>query len=387
MPSGDGRDLAVQLVGRLGVPADAGGGLGHVEADRVGDRLARVEGLDEAELARRSPRSGPPSGRGSACGRPGLRRDQRPSSAARRAAATATSTSAGPPCATSAIGRPVAGFSVDVPAAVERVAERAVDEQLRPRLSRSIVGPRSRRWTGSAARRRSSGEVSPGAARRLRDERRLAALRTARSHRSTRSMTARARYAPAGRERHCRPTSVTDRVRPAATGGHRRAADRRPRRCRRRRAPRHRRAWRDRQRPARAPRSASCFLRPRRADDRFTDPVVVQLLRHADHARLVVGLGAPAGHCTLVGVRHGRRRHHRSTAASADNDTWIAGSTPSPTSRASPRRPSPFIPDDNAGRYARLPRHAQRRFPHASRDGVSAPGLRQRGRSTSPDAA
>ena len=43
---------------------------------------------------------------------PGLRRDQRPSSAARRAAATARSTSAGPPCATSAIGRPVAGFSV-----------------------------------------------------------------------------------------------------------------------------------------------------------------------------------------------------------------------------------------------------------------------------------
>ena len=43
---------------------------------------------------------------------PGSRRDQRPSSAARRAAATAMSTSAGPPWATSAIGRPVAGFSV-----------------------------------------------------------------------------------------------------------------------------------------------------------------------------------------------------------------------------------------------------------------------------------
>ena len=27
------RDLAVELVGRLGVPADAGRGLGHVEAD------------------------------------------------------------------------------------------------------------------------------------------------------------------------------------------------------------------------------------------------------------------------------------------------------------------------------------------------------------------
>jgi hypothetical protein len=43
---------------------------------------------------------------------PGLSRDQRPSSNAARAAATAASTSAGPPSATSAIAWPVAGFSV-----------------------------------------------------------------------------------------------------------------------------------------------------------------------------------------------------------------------------------------------------------------------------------
>ena len=47
-----GCDLAVELVGRLGVPADARGGLGHVEADGVGDRLAGVERLDDPELAR-----------------------------------------------------------------------------------------------------------------------------------------------------------------------------------------------------------------------------------------------------------------------------------------------------------------------------------------------
>ena len=43
---------------------------------------------------------------------PGSRRDQRPSSAALRATATAMSTSAGPPLAISVIGCPVAGFSV-----------------------------------------------------------------------------------------------------------------------------------------------------------------------------------------------------------------------------------------------------------------------------------
>ena len=46
-----GGDLAVELVDRLGVPPDAGGRLGHVEAHRVGDRLARVERLDDPQLA------------------------------------------------------------------------------------------------------------------------------------------------------------------------------------------------------------------------------------------------------------------------------------------------------------------------------------------------
>ena len=44
------RDLVVELVGRLGVPADGAGGIGDVDRSRVADRLADVEGLDPGEL-------------------------------------------------------------------------------------------------------------------------------------------------------------------------------------------------------------------------------------------------------------------------------------------------------------------------------------------------
>jgi hypothetical protein len=50
-PLGGGRDLAVQLVDGLGVPADAGGGLRHVQPDRVADRLACIDRLDQVQLA------------------------------------------------------------------------------------------------------------------------------------------------------------------------------------------------------------------------------------------------------------------------------------------------------------------------------------------------
>ena len=135
------RDLAVELVGRLGVPADAGGRLGHVQADRVGDRLAGVDRLDEAELAR-------------------VRLDQvRPADEDPLAVARVQARPA------AVVGRPAGGGDRDVdvgraalrdlgdrPAggrvlghvasAAHGVAERAVDEHPRPEVQAVDVGPR-----------------------------------------------------------------------------------------------------------------------------------------------------------------------------------------------------------------------------------------------------
>ena len=44
------RDLPVELVRGFRVPSDAGSRLGHIEAHRVGDRLAGVDGLDQPQL-------------------------------------------------------------------------------------------------------------------------------------------------------------------------------------------------------------------------------------------------------------------------------------------------------------------------------------------------
>ena len=60
----------------------------------------------------------------------GERRDQRPSSKARRAACTARSMSAASPAATSASGWPVAGFSVTKRAPLRAGSEPAVDERV-----------------------------------------------------------------------------------------------------------------------------------------------------------------------------------------------------------------------------------------------------------------
>ena len=68
--------------------------------------------LDEPELATVGLDQVGPARAGCACGRPDHPRPARPGRLPHRAAATATSTSATPPSATSVIGWPVAGFSV-----------------------------------------------------------------------------------------------------------------------------------------------------------------------------------------------------------------------------------------------------------------------------------
>ena len=138
---GRGRDLAVQLVDGLGVPPDAGRGLRHVEADGVGDRLAGVDGLDDPQLA--------------AVGLDQVRpADQDPLAIARAQARPAPVVGGSPRggdrevhIGRSALrdlgdrpsGRRVLG---DEPPASLRIAEVAVDEQLRPEAQAIDLGPR-----------------------------------------------------------------------------------------------------------------------------------------------------------------------------------------------------------------------------------------------------
>ena len=104
---GPGRaDLAVDLVDRLGVPLERRGGARDVHPERVADRLADVERLEQGELVEVLADRARPAGAGPACGAAGGWSAQRRSSNDRRAAATARSTSSTPPSATAAIRDP-----------------------------------------------------------------------------------------------------------------------------------------------------------------------------------------------------------------------------------------------------------------------------------------
>ena len=138
---GRGRDLAVQLVDGLGVPPDAGRGLRHVEADGVGDRLAGVDGLDDPQLApvgldQLGPADQDPLAIARAQARPapvvggssrGGDREVHIGRSALRDLGDRPS------------GRRVLGHE---PPATLRIAEVAVDEQLRPEAQAVDLGPR-----------------------------------------------------------------------------------------------------------------------------------------------------------------------------------------------------------------------------------------------------
>ena len=105
--AGPGRaDLAVDLVDRLGVPLEGGRRRRDVDRERVPDRLADVERLEQGELLEVCRGSARPARRSTRLRSAGERSDQRPSSKARRAAATARSTSSAPPSATWAMTEP-----------------------------------------------------------------------------------------------------------------------------------------------------------------------------------------------------------------------------------------------------------------------------------------
>ena len=103
------RDLVVDLVDGLGVPGDAARGRGNVDGQAVADRLAHVERLEQRELvAVREDQLGETLQHALALARRLAR--PAPLSKARRAAATARSTSALSVAATCAMTRPSIGL-------------------------------------------------------------------------------------------------------------------------------------------------------------------------------------------------------------------------------------------------------------------------------------